>query len=93
MLTLDIEIVEKHAEGTATLYRVSTGILKKPLGSSRFSSRLLYVVSTYVYSSTNRTTREKNLANANHSSIFCFSNPIILVGNHFPRYTTRPYHA
>ena len=52
MLTLDIEIVEKHAEATATLYRVSTGILKKPLGfSSRFSSRLLYeyVVSTYVF--------------------------------------------
>lgn len=24
------EIVEKHAEGTSTLYRVSTGILKKP---------------------------------------------------------------
>ena len=49
MLTLDIEIVEKHAEATATLYRVSTGILKKPLGfSSRFSSRLLYVRSFYI---------------------------------------------
>ena len=24
------EIVEKHAEGTSTLYRVSTRILKKP---------------------------------------------------------------
>ena len=46
---VEIEIVEKHAEGTALLYRVSTGILKKPLGSSRFSSRLLYVVSTYVF--------------------------------------------
>ena len=47
---VEIEIVEKHAEATATLYQVSTGILKKPLGfSSRFSSRLLYVVSTYVF--------------------------------------------
>ena len=36
---VEIEIVEKHAEGTSFLYRVSTGILKKPLGfSSRFSS-------------------------------------------------------
>lgn len=37
------EIVEKHAEGTSTLYRVSTGILKKPF--SRYST---FVRSFYI---------------------------------------------